>query len=190
MKRVFLIHKWEGKPDSHWFPWLREKLEAEGFEVHVLEMPDTKNPKIEPWVGKLQEEVGEVDEETYFIGHSIGGQAILRYLERQDGKCGGVVLVAPWMHLDEQTIKEEGEEFAEIARPWIETPINFSKVKENSDRFVCLFSDNDPYVPLSDRDIFRELLGSRILTLHERAHFDEEKDFPELLEEFLKLARE
>mgnify|MGYP001569945392 CR=1 FL=1 len=71
-KRVFLIHGWEGNPENAWFPWLKKELKARNFEVIVPEMPDTEKPEIKSWIKKLKETVGRADEETYFIGHSIG----------------------------------------------------------------------------------------------------------------------
>ena len=83
---------------------------------------------------KLKEVAGDVDESTYFVGESIGCQGVLRYLETLDSdiKIGGVVLIAPWMKLDEKTIREEWEDAVEIARPWEETPIDWEKVKNNA----------------------------------------------------------
>lgn len=42
---------------------------------------------------------GHPDENTYFIGHSIGCQSIDRYLEilPSETKIGGVVYVAGWL---------------------------------------------------------------------------------------------
>ena len=45
-------------------------------------MPNSENPKIEKWVKYLEENIKSVDEQTYFIGHSIGCQTIMRFLEK------------------------------------------------------------------------------------------------------------
>ncbi len=194
-KRIFLVHGWGATPEKDFWPWLKDELESKGLETIAPEMPDTDEPKIEPWVGKLSEVVSQLDENTYFVGHSVGCQTILRYLEsvRFSRRIGGVILVAPWMHLDDETIKEEGEEVIEIAAPWMETPIDFGKVKGNCKDFVCIFSDNDPFVPLSDRDIFRELLSAKIITEHDKGHFSEGdgiKEVPVVLEELLKIVKQ
>lgn len=182
MRKVYLIHGWGGNPENAWFPWLKTELESKEFHVEAPEMPDTEKPKIELWLNKLRGVVPNPDEQTYFVGHSIGCQAILRYLEslRSETKVGGVVLVAPWMHLDEQTIAEEGPESVEIARPWLETPIDFEKVKSHSSKFFALFSNNDPFVPVSDRDIFKEMLGAEVEIENEKGHFDDDAEITEL----------
>ena len=110
MKRVIIVHGWGGDPNNCWFPWLKKKLIENNFEVIIPEMPDTNKPKIETWVPYLKKICKNVDKETYFIGHSVGCQTILRYLEglEKNKEAGGAIFVAPWMHLDEETIREEG----------------------------------------------------------------------------------
>jgi len=176
MKRVFIVHGWEGSPKEPMIAWLRTELESKGFEAHAPEMPNTEKPKIEEWIPYLNQKVQTPDNNTYFIGHSIGCQAILRYLETLslEINVGGIVLIAPWMNLDKKTIEEEGEEVVEIAKPWMETPINWEEVGLHSDNFTCIFSDNDQYVPLSDKDIFEKNLGAKIIIENNKGHFNEE----------------
>ena len=98
MKRMFIVHRWDGTPKSDWYPWLKKELEKKGFKVEVPEMPNTSEPKINDWVAHLKKVVGKLDSKTYFIGHSIGCQAIMRFLEKEDynGKVGNIVFVAGW----------------------------------------------------------------------------------------------
>ena len=95
-KRVFIIYGWEGNPENCWFPWLKKELENKGFSVIVPSMPHPDAPEIKSWVGHLNSVAGEADENTYFVGHSIGCQTILRYIEQlpQEVKIGGIVCVA------------------------------------------------------------------------------------------------
>jgi uncharacterized protein len=141
-------------------------------------MPNPDSPEITAWVDFLKDKVGSVDKNTYFVGHSIGCQTILRLLERQDGKTGGCVFVAGWFHLI--GLEEEGEEAIKIAAPWLEISIDFDNVKNKIDKSVAIFSDNDPFVPLSDKDIFSQAIGSKIIVEHDKGHFDEGNDIKEL----------
>ncbi len=159
MKKVVIVHGWGGAPESEaWNPWLRKELEIKDFELIAPAMPNTDEPEISSWINKLKQTIPTPDEDTCFIGHSIGCQAILRYLETLDleVKIAKVILIAPWMHLDEKTIEEEGEEVKEIAKPRMETPINWEKVKAHCKKFLCIFSDKDPYVPLSDSEMSKK----------------------------------
>lgn len=187
MKKVYLVHGWGGSDSSEgWFGWLKKKLKEKGVKVMSFNMPNTDKPKIEEWVGFLEKNVKEIDKETYFIGHSVGCQAILRFLEELPGnsKVGGCVFVAPWMELNESTIEEEGEEVIEIAKLWVETPIDFNKVKEHCKNFLSIFSDNDPYVPLGNKKLFEKSLNSKIFVLHGKEHFNEVLEIPEILDFF------
>ncbi|HXK39948.1 MAG TPA: alpha/beta hydrolase, partial [Candidatus Paceibacterota bacterium] len=133
-------------------------------------------PVIEKWVPHLATIVGEPDEETYFVGHSVGCQTILRYLETVHAPVGGAVLVAGWFGLKNL----EDEETEEIARPWLTTPIDFEKVKAVLPRSTLIISDNDPYESFEyNKERFTEL-GSKILVLPGAGHFTEDEGFEEL----------
>ncbi len=101
MKRVFIIHGWDGHSGEVWFPWLKSELEAKGFQATALQMPETEAPQIDKWVPSLAQAVGEADSETYFVGHSVACQTILRYLETlpEDIKVGGAVFIAGFFTL-------------------------------------------------------------------------------------------
>lgn len=182
MKKAVIVHGWDGKPEHGWYLWLNSELKKKGFNSKVPQMPDTSTPKIKQWLRKLNQVAGKVDEETVLIGHSIGCQTILRYLEQlpKGTKVSQCILVAPWMELDKQTIEEEGEEVKEIARPWMETPITWKKVKDHCKEFVAIFSDNDPYVPLSNAKIFKKGLNAKTIILKNWGHFTEDDGIKKL----------
>lgn len=193
MKKVYIVHGWEGSPEEPMHKWLKEKLEKKGFEIFVPVMPETARPDIKKWIGKLNEVVRNPGENSYFIGHSIGCQAVLRYLAQVNSevKIGGVVLIAPWMELDENTLEEEGEEVREIARPWMETPVDWNKIKKHTSKFVCILSDNDPYVPLSNAELFKEKLNAKIIIEKNKGHYtagDNVSENETVVEELLKMV--
>ncbi|MDH5442630.1 MAG: alpha/beta hydrolase [Candidatus Nomurabacteria bacterium] len=187
MKRVFIIHGWDGSPDEAMHQQLKEQLETSGFSVTVPAMPNPEAPVIAQWLEKMSDVVGVPDSETYFIGHSIGCQAVLRYLEAIDISVGKVILIAPWMELDQITIEEEGQEVVEIARPWMETPIDFEKLKNSAPSFHAIFSDNDPYVPLHQQEFFKEKLGATTVVQHNKGHFNEPDEVIEVISEVIKM---
>jgi hypothetical protein len=184
-KRVFLAHRWGGTPNDDWYPWIKKELEFRGFEVIIPELPNTEFPLIEEWVPALEKVVGKADKDTYFIGHSIGCQAIMRYLETINVPVGGVLFVAGWLSLQELETQEEKD----VAEPWLTTPIDFDKVKLMANKITALFTLDDPYVPISDAVIFREKLAARTITEKNRGHYNEEK-YEIILTEFLKLTNQ
>ena len=179
MKRAFIIHGWGGYPEKEWRPWLKNELEKRGYQVIVPAMPETDHPKIEAWVPYLSKVVDHPDEETILIGHSMGCQTILHYLETlsENQKVGKVILVAGFgPYLTGLTADEE-----QIAKPWVETPIDFDKVKTKASEFIAIFSDNDPYVPLEENSrLFKEKLGAKIIVEHNKGHLSGDDGILEL----------
>lgn len=140
------------------------------------QMPDTDYPKIDEWVSFLKNLVGEPDEETYFVGHSIGVQTILRYLEGIDKRVGGALSVAGFFTLIPGSLDDEE---MPIAKPWLETPVNTEKIKNNVNAITAVFSDDDPYVGLENRDLFKVRLNAKAVVFESKGHFSKDPDITE-----------
>src|SRR3989344_1117264 len=152
-------------------------------------MPDPSKPKINDWISYLSKTVGDVDDDTFFIGHSVGCQTILRYLEglRNEKLVGGCVFVAPWFNLINLTQEEE-----KIISPWLDKPIEFTRIKLHTSKFISIFSDNDPFVSLDNKELFKNLLDSKIIIKHKKGHFSDEdgaKKLPDALKSLLHLSK-
>ena len=180
MKKIYLIHCWDGTPEDGWYPWLKKELEKENIEVNILTMPDTANPTIEKWTKKVSDTVENLDENTYFIGHSIGCQTILRYLEKQNKKVGGMLLIAPWLDLLPEAI--EDEDSYNTAYPWINTPIDFEKVKQATNNINCIFSDDDYFVSMDQKQAFKDKLDAKTTLVHQKGHISQDDGIYELKE--------
>lgn len=101
-----------------------KELETKGFTVIVPQLPDTDSPRIQKWVPALAASVATPDEETYFVGHSIGCQTIARYLEGlpEGRNVGGAVFVAGFFkHLKDL---EDEEDVRETEKHWFKTPLD------------------------------------------------------------------
>ena len=188
-KRVFIVHRWYGSPDADWYPWLKKELENEGFKVSVPLMPNPDAPEIQSWVETLRKAVGRPDTDTYLIGHSVGCQTILRYLESwpTNAKIGGAVFIAGWLTLTSQAMPSKTEET--IARPWIETPIDAKRVQQHAAKSTAIFSDNDPYVPLDENAKAFKHFGAKVIIEHNQGHYDENTlELPSALHALLEIA--
>lgn len=179
-KRVFIIHGWDGYPEEGWFPWLKTALEKKGYKVYIPQMPQADKPRIYNWVPKIVDVVGNADEDTYFVGHSIGCQAIARYLETLPigVKVGKVIFVAGFFK--RLTGLEDDQEVQETDRHWLTAPVNFKIIKSHLTESAAIFSDNDPFVPLDNQDDYKEKLGSKIIIEHNMGHFSGSQGTTEL----------
>lgn len=180
-KRIFVVHRWEGGPDKDWLPWVKRELSGKSYEVNLLSMPDPDYPKINIWVEYLRKEVGKPDENTILVGHSIGCQTILRYLETlpEDKKLDKVIFVAGWVSLTPLALRTTEER--EIVKPWHETPIDFDKARLHANRFIAIFSDDDPYMPYEENaKTYKEGLGAEIILQKGMGHFTGDTGITEL----------
>lgn len=182
-RRVFIIHGWEGTPNSNWFPWLKKELGKYGFEAAVPQMPNADFPQMGEWLAHLQKIVGEPDENTFFVGHSLGAIAILRYLEAllPGKKAGGTILVAGF---SEEIGIEELKNF-------YPKPLDYEKVKNSVGEIIVINSDNDNLVPLVQGEIMRDKLGAKFIIIPNGDHLnagDGNFEFPLVLDEILRMS--
>ncbi len=162
-RRVFLIHGWEGKPNNHWFPWLSWELKARGFVVYALTMPHADKPKVSEWIKAIKDAVSRPNAETYFVGHSLGCIAVVRYIVQlpPKAKIGGAVFVAGFSgNLNISEI----EQFTKL-------PLDIEKAKRRCDKFVTIFSDNDDYISLERSLEFQKALGAKGILEKGKGHF-------------------
>ena len=187
MKRVVIVHCWDGKPDYCWYPYAKRELEAKGFEVAVPAFPDTEEPNLAKWLPVLTEVAGEPDEELFLIGHSVGCITILRYLEtlNEGQKIGGAVLVAGFT---------DDLGFDEL-KNFFTTPLDLDSSKPKANKFVAIHSDNDPFVPLTHGDTFKDKLDAELIVKHAMKHFsgpvDDEAsclELPDVVESMVKIS--
>ncbi len=172
MKRIILVHGWEGHPEEAWFPWFKKQMEVNGFKIEIPQMPKPDRPNMGEWVPKLAEVAGEPDKDTYLIGHSLGCITILRFLEGLQGgqEIGGAVLVAGFS--DNLGYKELDSYFTK--------PIGWKNIRKACSRFVAIHSTSDPYVPMKHADIFKEKLGAKIIVEEKKGHMGGSDNMKEL----------
>lgn len=177
LKRVFIVHRWEGRPGRDWYPYAKKELEKSGYTVSALRMPSPDLPIMKKWVAHLSKSVGRPNEHTYLIGHSAGVITILRYLEglNKNEKVGGCVLVAGWV--DDLGYRE--------LRNFFTKPINWPAIRRHCKKFVAIHSSNDPFVRMYHGHALKKKLGARLLIEHNKGHLtgeDRVKKLPSVVE--------
>lgn len=171
-KRAFIIHGYDATPNDNWFPWLKRELEATGFRVIVPQMPEADKPTLQKWLSYLQTLVRECDENTYFIGHSLGTITILKFLESlpEDQKAVGAVLVGGF---SEPIGSEKLNTFTE-------KPLDYEKVKSVCKNIIAIHSTDDPAVPYKFAEIIRDKLEAELITLEGAGHINHRSGYFEL----------
>ncbi len=173
-ERLLIVPRWSGRPDDDWYPWLERKLASHKPRlfgtVGALNMPDPDDPTIEAWVGALTELVGTDNAllgQTILVGHSVGCQAIMRYLAtlQPGAKVAGVLGVAGWWSVDQP--------WGSIL-PWMETPFDVACVRSASAKFHVLIADDDPFTPdfRQNRRLWEERVGATVTVVAGAQHFN------------------
>jgi|GEM_PF-114964 len=167
IKRVFIIHRWEGSSETDWYTNTKTDLEKQGYQVFVPEMPNPDTPIMREWVNHIAAMVGKPNENTFFIGHSAGAMAALRYIEQvPDGSVvGGCILVAGWV--DDMGYKK--------LRNFFFIPVKWDRIRRHCRKFVAIQSDNDPFVKMYHAEEIKRKLRARLIVEHRKGHFTQEE---------------
>lgn len=167
MAKVFVIHGSYGNPQENWFPWLKEKLEAEGHEVFIPKFPTPENQSLDNWMSVFEENFSLIDKNTIFVGHSLGPAFILSILEKVNVKVRACFFVSGFFVLLGK------KEFDDINRTFITKKFDWDKIKDNCEKFYVFHSDNDPYVPLEKARELAKKLDTEIVMVNDAGHFNE-----------------
>ena len=185
LRRAFIIHGYLSNPNEAWLPWLRGELEERGYLVSLPPMPHPDRPVISEWIDFIAKLVGEPDDETTLIGHSLGCQGLLRYLETVGAAGKSVaktVLVAgifPTGMSPADTDMETGGD--PVLDPWFSKGLDPAKVRKAAGNCTVILSDNDPYIGVDRaRAVFSATLNPKIIIEHGRGHFNEDDGVVEL----------
>lgn len=187
MKKVFIVHGFEGAPNINWFPWLMTELEKKRVYACSLPMPSPENPNKTDWVKTIYEAVGVPNEDVYLVGHSLGVPAILRYLETlgKDGKIGGAILVSG------PAVKIEKKGYEQV-NTFLETTFDFEHIKNTCDNFVVIHGDNDSIVSFSDAEFLSGKLEGSLVPVINGGHLNSNEGYyqlPQVLESLIRLMK-
>ena len=164
MKKVFIVHGFEGEPNGGWRPWLMGELAKEDVYACALPMKSPYTPKLSEWVGEVERQVeANPDEEIYLVGHSLGVPTILHYLASDTAeKISGAVLVSgPCETLDRKDLSE-----------FLDVDFDFKKIKSNANKFAVVHGDDDPAVPFSHAEKLRDELNAELFVVENGGHLN------------------
>jgi predicted alpha/beta hydrolase family esterase len=187
MRRLIIIPRWAGGPESDFYPWLERALAAQApllfDEVRALRLPNPGAPVIADWVRGVREAIGDDPAraaETVLLGHSVGCQAALRALAELPAgtRVAGAVMVAGWFRVDAPW---------ETLRPWMDTPVDLGAARAACPRVVVLLSDDDPFTSdaAANRRAWEERVGAEVRMVPGAKHFNAAEE-PAVLEALIE----
>lgn len=177
---VFIFHGTEGYPEENWFPWMKEKLEAEGCKVTVPQFPSPPvvPAKMAEWFDVLRTYEKEITEDTILIGHSLGGLFLLRFLEKINYPIKAAVFVGTPIGVKPILNWDRDSAFCGFE-------FNWDNIKNKAKNFIVFQSDTDPYVGLGNGQELAKHLGVELSFVSDAGHFNKKAGytaFTDLLE--------
>lgn len=180
MKKALILHGTSASPASNWFGWLKDSLEAEGFQVWLPQLPGCDTPNVDIYNQfLLSKKEFEFDEDTIIVGHSSGAVEALSLLDNlaDDNHVKATYLVSAF---------KNSLGWASLEGLFTHK-LDYENIKNRSDRFVFFHSDNDPYCPLDHAEFLADELDGELNLVEGQGHFNTElsveySKFPMLLE--------
>lgn len=184
MKNAFIIYGAYGSSEENWFPWLKKELEELDYEVFVPDFPTPQGQTLENWREVFDGYKEFINEETIFIGHSLGPLFILDILQKLNIKVKASFFVSGFIKFLNL------EEFDKINKTFIENNFDWDKITNNCQQFTVFHSDNDPYVSIEYADELAETLGTVPIIIKGAGHFNKNAGytkFEDLLDKITQL---
>lgn len=196
MRNALILHGTSATPQSNWFEWLKAKLEAEGYQVWLPQLPGADKPNAAKYNEFLLNSDFNFNEETILIGHSSGAVSILNLLPVLPGsfKIKASFLVAAftndlgWESLANLFQKPLDSDRKKSREGLFQQPFDFEKIKSRCRKFIFIHSDTDPYCPIEDTRRLAKNIGGEFLIKKGQGHFNldtggpQYKEFPYLLQ--------
>ena len=163
MHQIFVLHGYSASIDDHWFLDLKHQIEDEHTTVTLIPFPDSENPDVDAWQKVLDQQIPKVDENTYFVAHSLGVITLLHFLQRHDYQnIGGMILVSGFSGL----ISDSSVLNSYIMKSKVDTNY-FKGIKKK----LVYLSDNDDLVPPKLTIELAKEIDAPYITVHNGGHF-------------------
>lgn len=163
-RRVVVLHGYGADSTAHWFPWLRDTLIGDGMEASVVDLPRSDAPEARTWEIELDRALGEMNQHTWIVGHSLGGITALRVLAARPAgwRLGGLVLVAGFTG----TLPT-----LPILDDYLAADVDVERLAPRINTRVLVISDDDGFVPPSASKRLAERLDAELVVQAGAGHF-------------------
>ena len=162
MKNAVILHGAGADSQSNWFPWIKERLEEEGYKVWVPDLPNSMNPNATV-NAKYVLDNWQFDEDSLIIGHSSGAVLVLFLLQNLPEN---IVVDKAFL----VSVFKDDLGWPNLKNLFSE-PFDWAKIKKNAQKITLLHSDNDPYIPLDHAEFVAMKLNAELIVKENQGHF-------------------
>ena len=161
------------RPRKDWKEALSREL-GENFDILIPQMPSKINAHYKEWKIWLERIIPLLDKEIIFIGHSLGGIFLAKYLSENDfpKKIKATILVAT--PFDDEKSERSLADF--------KLPSSLERFAKQGGKIYLMQSRDDPEVLLEQLEKYKQTLpNAKAMVFEDRGHFNQES-FPEIIE--------
>jgi predicted alpha/beta hydrolase family esterase len=170
---ILILHGSFAEISDNWFQWLFQSLNVrKSYTVLLPQFPYGAEQSYNKWSAVL--DGIPLDENTTVFAHSVAPIFICKYLNEHKKKIKKLISVSGFNG------KIGNAQYDEVNATFLLDKIN-PKV---ADEIVCIYGDNDPYVPFEMLDSFAESLKAQKIIIKNGGHLNAESgftEFPQLL---------
>lgn len=161
---VVLVHGWLSTPHHHWFPWLKKKLQAMGFEVVAPAMPHAIKPDKDKWLDKLEKTVALLNPaRTILVGHSLGVPTILYFLQKHRGR--------KFLHVVLVSGLARRIPFLDKIATGYDMDFDWKYLSSKAGSWTVIHGDQDPIVPIEESRWMARNLQTKLWVEKGQGHF-------------------
>lgn len=180
----FIIHGFKGSNIENWFPWFKENVDDDNNLCTIPQFPiENKYHNYECWKKLLDvyKECEMFNRNTTMIGHSTGSICALKYILDSKLKIKKLILVSGFNNF----YAEDSNDIHNVINPtYYVNEKKIEEIKNYVNEIICVFSDNDPYIPQSALHSLAERTGAKKVIVPGGGHLNAEagyRKFEELL---------
>lgn len=168
-KFVYIIHGYDSAPNKNWFIWLSESLLKINVKSKILSLPNPASPEPKEWLMSVAAQVDFINEDTYFVAHSLGTLSVLHFLQNLDSKSvdsnakiGGYILVSGFC---------EHVKGLEMLDSFVDVKLNFDKLRKIAQNRLVISARDDSIVPTDFSYTLAQRLDSDFIQTRIGGHF-------------------
>lgn len=181
MNNYFLVHGSFGNPFVNWFEWLFKQIQSQGKRVYCPQFPTGVGfQNYENWSKLLKYylDLGLINEDTIFVGHSISPIFITKFIIENKIKVAKLIFVEGF---NNASVNEEYD--IVNASMFME---NVEEIHKYCDNIIAIYSNNDPYLKIPKQiEEFANTIADKTEFIYNAGHINSESGY-DTFEEILK----
>lgn len=188
MKRIYIFPRYSGDENSDWYQQIKHNSNFTELNISIipLSLPNWDKPSCTEFLSYIKNAIpeNEIDNNSYFVGHSVGCKAALLFLnelhiKNPELKIGGLMCVAGWWKVDNPWPQ---------LNQWTNMPLDFTAIQKIcNNNIITVLSDNDPFTSdwkVNKRE-WETNLNTKVIIVPDAKHFNGTEGFSEIRNELL-----